>query len=1190
MEPNIQEINRSAAMANVVVKGLIKAGKFNPAAAVISTQVAVSTQIGTTIVAVQDQTSQAELFDLGYEVDGSILALTAKIEGAILALGVAATGGAAIAGGWIPVTLGALALVVASAANEDVRDIITDPEFVDALTGGLGALDEYFQDKGFSLSDFVDSLLDGFFTGVIPGFGSGLDSEVNDSFSSARNWFQKKDPMTLDLDGDGLETVGIDSSNPILFDHTGDGIANATGWISPDDGFLVHDLNGNGQIDNGTELFGDSTPIFNEAGEVIGKAEDGFDALVQQDTNGDGIVNANDDNWQDLRIWQDTNSNGTTEEGELHTLASLGIAGIEVAKTENSVQLSNGNEIADLGKFIYEDGSEGSLGAVTGGLADINLADNPFFREFADSIPLTAEAGVLPEMQGSGSLRDLQEAASLSPALVPTVSSYAAAATKAAQLAQVDGLITQWANSSDFQTSIEAAAPLGYQLHYLIPGLSASDLVPDHFISSGGGSGSASIGGQDPAEQARIAALIQQQEAITSLIATLEKFNGQTFVNLQSDSIETGAGGSILVTNNERRSYRGTSIGEPAQRVFLSLSSTQIGFLEESYEALRNSVYDGLLMQTRLKTYTDAVNITVTDEAGLELDFSGTEAALQARFDEAPAEAVIDLLDMQRVAGSGLNGLGWDGFTQLRGWLEDAMADPALEAAILPALAEFGYSNLTDSGEGTASSDVVMGDNGGDTLNGNAGNDLILGSDGDDTLNGGTGDDTLYGGSGNDTYTYNSGDGNDTIIETHGDATQETLVDTGTVDEFGDPIFTTVITDLGNDQLLFGEGIRVGNLDIYSDGDALVFANSAGGSLSIANWFNSLSDTAHQLNTLTFANGSPLDLSKLQVGSAEDDTLIGTDANDLLSGGAGDDTLTGEAGDDVLIGGTGIDNLAGGTGNDVYVVDNTNDIVTELDGEGNDTVETRVSYSLSAYVENMVLVGTAAISGFGNTLSNLLTGNSADNTLSGLAGDDTLEGGDGNDTLDGGLGDDVMAGGDGDDSYVVDSLGDTVTEQSGEGIDTVETALTYTLGDNVENLQLTGSDAVDGTGNTLDNTITGNAGDNTLNGLAGNDVLSGGAGDDTLTGGAGNDRLDGGIGTDSLNGGTGNDTYVIDENGDTVTENSGEGSDTVEASITYTLTDNVENRNGPQNSDSRLSVFCFINYAALGNVISPKYA
>ena len=276
----------------------------------------------------------------------------------------------------------------------------------------------------------------------------GVDSSANDLFNFARNWFQKKDPMTLDLDGDGLETVGIDSSNPILFDHTGDGVANATGWISPDDGFLVHDLNGNGQIDNGTELFGDSTPIFNEAGEVIGKAEDGFDALVQQDTNGDGIVNANDDNWQDLRIWQDANSNGTTEDGELHTLESLGIAGIEVAKTENSSVLSNGNEIADLGKFIYADGSEGELGAVSGGLADINLADNPFFREFADTIPLTEEAEALPTMQGSGPLRDLQEAASLSSALVPAVPSYAAAPTKAAQLVQVNGLITQWAQAA----------------------------------------------------------------------------------------------------------------------------------------------------------------------------------------------------------------------------------------------------------------------------------------------------------------------------------------------------------------------------------------------------------------------------------------------------------------------------------------------------------------------------------------------------------------------------------------------------------------------------------------------------------------------------------------------------------------------------------------------------------------------
>ncbi len=280
-----------------------------------------------------------------------------------------------------------------------------------------------------------------------------ISDAINKLFIAARNWFQRRDPLTLDLDSDGLETVGIDPANPILFDHDGDGVANATGWIKPDDGFLVLDRNGNGLIDNGTELFGDSTPLV--AG---GTAADGFAALAQEDTNHDGLVNSNDANWDNLRVWQDANSDGITDAGELHSLESLGITGFHVAKSENTTRLGNGNQIADLGSYIRDDGTEGTVGQITGGMADIDLADNPFYRSFSDTVPLTEQAQALPTMQGSGMVRDLQEAVSLSPALGSALTDYAAADTKAAQMALVDAVISQWAASSGFQTSIEKAA------------------------------------------------------------------------------------------------------------------------------------------------------------------------------------------------------------------------------------------------------------------------------------------------------------------------------------------------------------------------------------------------------------------------------------------------------------------------------------------------------------------------------------------------------------------------------------------------------------------------------------------------------------------------------------------------------------------------------------------------------------
>jgi serralysin len=239
------------------------------------------------------------------------------------------------------------------------------------------------------------------------------------------------------------------------------------------------------------------------------------------------------------------------------------------------------------------------------------------------------------------------------------------------------------------------------------------------------------------------------------------------------------------------------------------------------------------------------------------------------------------------------------------------------------------------------------------------------------------------------------------------------------------------------------------------------------------------------------------------VGGSGNDRMIGNDVDNALTGGAGDDNISGNGGNDMLIGGIGADAMAGGVGNDGYNVDNAGDTVTELAGEGIDTVTASLSYTLGANVENLVLTGTAA-DGTGNGLANVITGDDAANHLYGLAGDDTLVGNGGDDVLDGGTGADAMAGGTGNDLYFVDNAGDAVTELGGQGIDTVSSAISYTLGANVENLILTGS-ALDGTGNALDNLLTGNALSNHLSGGDGNDLIAGGGGLDYLAGGAGND-------------------------------------------------------------------------------------
>jgi Ca2+-binding RTX toxin-like protein len=244
--------------------------------------------------------------------------------------------------------------------------------------------------------------------------------------------------------------------------------------------------------------------------------------------------------------------------------------------------------------------------------------------------------------------------------------------------------------------------------------------------------------------------------------------------------------------------------------------------------------------------------------------------------------------------------------------------------------------------------------------------------------------------------------------------------------------------------------------------------------------------------------------------------------------------------------------MSGGAGNDTYVVDSTSETITELAGEGTDLVQASATFTLGNNVENLTLTGTSAINATGNGLDNVLTGNSGNNTLTGNAGNDVLDGAGGTDSMSGGLGDDV---------YFVDVSADTTTESAGQGIDTVNSAVTRTLAANIELLFLTGTAGNGGTGNTAGNLIRGNSGNNTLSGGGGVDILEGGGGTDTLSnstspgktlfnGGAGTDTITATANNDLLIGGTGNDALTTGQGADLVVFNLGDGQDTVAASTT----------------------------------------
>jgi len=582
-------------------------------------------------------------------------------------------------------------------------------------------------------------------------------------------------------------------------------------------------------------------------------------------------------------------------------------------------------------------------------------------------------------------------------------------------------------------------------------------------------------------------------------------------------------------------------------------------------------------------------------------------------------------------------------------------------------------------GTGNSLDNVITGGTGADSLTGGAGNDTLVGGGGKDTLAGGDGKDTLAGGDGNDTYVVNNAgvkiidNGNGTVrttlaAYTLGDGIGNlTYTGSGNFIGAGNSLANTITGGVGNDTLYGGDGDAIyggaGNDKIFADGASGVYINAGDGNNYITANSNS-NDTinggagndtilagsdgmgtdyinAGGGNNYIVANSSANETinggagnDKIFVGGADADYIDAGDGNnyiddsdngmsDTIIGGAGNDTIFargasddyiwsgdgnnyvdatgssssaiyGGGGNDTLVGGIGNDTLYGGEGNFVYVI-TAGDKIVEYADQGTDTVSTTLSaYTLGANIENLTHTGTTTFTGLGNELDNLITGGIGADSLSGLDGNDTLVGGGGSDTLVGGIGNDT---------YVVNNSGVVLTENSGEGTDTIRTSLTsYTLDPNVENLTYTGSGKFIGTGNALDNYIIGGKGADSLSGGGlGNDTLSGGGGNDTLIGGDGNDTyivnnvgvkvidygygtvqtslvsyalgdnlsaltytgsgnftgtgnslintITGGTGNDTLYGGAGdhligragNDTYIVGGTGVVITENSGEG-------------------------------------------------
>jgi len=400
--------------------------------------------------------------------------------------------------------------------------------------------------------------------------------------------------------------------------------------------------------------------------------------------------------------------------------------------------------------------------------------------------------------------------------------------------------------------------------------------------------------------------------------------------------------------------------------------------------------------------------------------------------------------------------------------------------------------DVTGSSLGTV---VVFGGAGNDVVDASQADAhvVVYGGAGDTTLIAGTGNDTLVGSTGNDTLIWRVGDGNDVV---HGGSGFDVVqMQGGTSDQFD------VVTDAS------------GSVHVNVDG-------GAGGSVVM--------DGVKQLDIFGGSANDTVTIHDLTGSSLTDVLVHGGDGSNTIDASQTDVHVVayGNAGDDVLIGGTGSNTLIGGDGNDVYVVSNPHDVIIEASDQGTDEVDSSVSFTLAANVENLVLTGTADLIGTGNDLNNVITANS---------GNDTLIGGGGDDVLVGGAGTDVMIGGLGNDTYIVNNPGDQVIENPGEGNDTVLSSIDYTLPSNVENLALGAGNLV-GIGNDLNNVIS------VFAGVSGDKTLIAGTGNDTLEGGIGNDTLIGGPGDDTMSGGGGNNLFEWNAGGGNDVVHGGDGS------------------------------------------------
>ncbi|MDP2833347.1 MAG: calcium-binding protein, partial [Pseudomonadota bacterium] len=740
-----------------------------------------------------------------YITDSTLLSMMGNAAGAV-------AGYAALAGmaPLIPlalvstgVLLGYYGLIQAKGDTEMSRaamDLLNQTkQLADATGGGILELANKLGNGNTTLG--IERALSADFLRLSLGLGNAING-IEDALiptlqqtytTAAQAQVVRYDPLVLDLDGDGLETLG--SAAGAHFDHDANGFAELTGWAGKDDGLLVWDRDGNGQIDSGRELFGDQTRLKSGA-----LAANGFAALAEWDGNADGRIDANDTLWANLRIWQDANSDGMTDSGELHALSDFAIQSLNLANTTGNVNDGQGNTRTQLGGFGKTDGGSGLMGNYV------------FSRDTARTtattrLALSADLAALPTLSGFGNVHDLDQAMARdgSGALKQLLIDFTQAGDAPTRAALFERLLFKWTGSDGLasgsrggnidarklavleqflgqsfqgQNGTNPNAPAATQLNQayatLTNTLHARLMAQTHYKALYDGIG---LGWDDQTESLGldVSGVVADLRAgytsdspsgaarlveFAANLKTMGDFGTQVLEKLRSTGNLAGTGFDFLLAYAGQALVQGDanantlSGADGRDDVLLGMAGNDV---LNGYGG--NDVLDG-------GAGNDALSGGIGSDTYLFAKGSGQDI-----LNENGTTADIDTLKF----GAGITGadvtvrrVGTDLVFTLTGGTDKLTvqnwygnANNQLEKVTFQDGTMWTATEAANMGVtvvGTAANDVLNGaDAYGDVLQGLAGNDTLNGYGGSDTLNGGDGDDVLDGGYGADTLIGGAG-------------------------------------------------------------------------------------------------------------------------------------------------------------------------------------------------------------------------------------------------------------------------------------------------------------------------------------------------------------------------------------------------------------------------------------------------